>query len=499
MSTPGDDPRAASRHLGLVRPLIDGAWLDQTSLGEVDHTDPATGTVNGTIALCGPEEVQKAVAAAKRAHPAWRTLSADKRRRILQRVEELIEADLPELGRRTTAELGHPLGTSTALSYMCAAWFGYYAGWSDKIEGATIPTTPAFNAGFDYTLAEPYGVVGIILTWNGPMVSVGMKVAPALAAGNCVVLKTPDLAPYTVARFAELALEAGVPPGVLHVLPGGAEAGEALVRHPDVGKVSFTGGIATAKKILDAAKHTVKPVVLELGGKSANLVFPDADLDAAAALSVQSCFTMAGQGCVLATRMLAHRSVYDEVVTATAKAMSALRLGDPFASETTLGPVVNEAAYARVLAVIQRAQTDSAARLITGGHAKPPDELAPHIAGGYYLEPTLLVDVDAHNPVAQEEVFGPVLTITSFDTEEHAVDIANATPYGLGAFVQTRDIARVHRIAPLLQAGTVSVNGTSGLPPGAPFGGYSHSGYGREGGREGLFEFLRTKNVFIRI
>jgi aldehyde dehydrogenase (NAD+) len=499
VSTVIDDPRAEQRQLGIALPLIDGTWLDQTSGGEIDHTDPATGRVNGTIAVCGPEEVEAAVAAAKRAYPAWRAVSADKRRRILQRIEELVEADLPELGRRTTAELGHPLSTSTALSYMCAAWFGYYAGWSDKIEGATIPLTPAFNAGFDYTLAEPYGVVGIILTWNGPMVSVGMKVAPALAAGNCVVLKTPDLAPYTVARFAELALEAGLPPGVLHVLPGGAAAGEALVRHPDVGKISFTGGIATAKNILDAARHTVKPVVLELGGKSANLVFPDADLDAAAALSVQSCFTMAGQGCVLATRMLVHRSVYDEVITATAEAISSLRLGDPFASETTLGPVVNEAAFGRVLAAVQRAQTDTDAHLMAGGHAAPSDELAPAIAGGYFIEPTLLADVDPRSLIAQEEVFGPVLTITSFDTEEQAIDIANATPYGLGAFVQTRDIARVHRIAPLLQAGTISVNGTSGLPPGAPFGGYNQSGYGREGGREGLSEFLRTKNVFIRI
>jgi acyl-CoA reductase-like NAD-dependent aldehyde dehydrogenase len=492
-------PRAELRRLGGTGPLIAGDWLQTTSLGEVNHTDPATGAVNGTIAMCGTEEVQAAVAAAKRAHPAWRAISADKRRHILQRIEELVEADLPELGRRTTAELGHPLMTSTTLSYMCASWFGYYAGWADKIEGATIAPTPAFNAGFDYTLAEPYGVVGIILTWNGPMVSVGMKVAPALAAGNCVVLKTPDLAPYTVARFAELALQAGLPPGVLSVLPGGAEAGEALVRHPDVGKISFTGGIPTAKKILDAAKHTIKPVVLELGGKSANLVFADADLHAAAALSVQSCFTMAGQGCVLATRMLVHRSVYDEVVAATAEAVSALRLGDPFASDTTLGPVVSDAAFSRVLAAVQRAQSDSPARLISGGRAAAPDALEPDIAGGYFVEPTVLADIDPASAVAQEEVFGPVLTITAFDTEQEAIDIANATPYGLGAFVQTRDVARVHRIAPMLQAGTVSVNGVSGLPPGAPFGGYNQSGYGREGGREGLFEFLRTKNVFIRL
>ena len=214
----------------------------------------------------------------------------------MQKVEDLVEANLPELARITALELGHPMLTSFALSYLCANWFGYYAGLADKIEGRVVPMTPAHNAGFDYTLSEPYGVVGIILTWNGPMVSVGMKVAPALAAGNCVVVKTPELAPYTVARFVELALEAGLPPGVLHVLPGGPEAGDRLVRHPDVGKVSFTGGVPTAQKIIEASKETIKPLCLELGGKSANLVFPDADLPAAVSLSVQSCFTIARPG-----------------------------------------------------------------------------------------------------------------------------------------------------------------------------------------------------------
>jgi len=499
MTTAAKSSTANARELGVARPLIDGNWLDRTSLATLEHIDPATGRVNGTVAMCGAGEVDAAVAAAAAAYPAWRAVSPDKRRRILQRIEELVEANLPELGRLTTAELGHPIATSTALSYVCAAWFGYYAGWADKVEGASIPLTPAFNAGFDYTTAEPYGVVGIILTWNGPMVSVGMKVAPALAAGNCVVLKTPELAPYTVARFAELALEAGLPPGVLQVLPGGPEAGDRLVRHPDVGKVSFTGGIPTARKILDAARHTLKPVVLELGGKSANLVFPDADLEATVAMSIQSCFTMAGQGCVLATRMLVHRDVYDEVVAATATAMSALRVGDPFAPETTLGPVVNKTAYDRILDAVAQAPSGNSARIVVGGHAVDPSSLAPHLAGGYFIEPTLLADVDPYSDVAQHEVFGPVLSITPFDSEEEAIELANATAYGLGAFVQTRDVSRVHRIAPLLQAGTVSFNGTSGLPPGAPFGGYKHSGYGREGGREGLYEFLQTKNVFVRL
>ncbi|MGO4758964.1 aldehyde dehydrogenase family protein, partial [Streptomyces sp. 2MCAF27] len=216
-------------------------------------------------------------------------MSPDKRRRILQRVEELLLARVPELGTLTTLELGAPITMASALAHLCAGWFGYYAGWADKIEGATIPPSPVMVPGLDYTVPEPYGVVGAILTWNGPIMSVGMKIAPALAAGNCVVVKSPDLAPFTVARFAEIALEAGLPPGVLHILPGGPEAGEHLVRHPDVDMISFTGGIPTAKKILDSARHTLKPVLLELGGKTASVVFPDADVDAAVAGTVRSC------------------------------------------------------------------------------------------------------------------------------------------------------------------------------------------------------------------
>ena len=388
----------------------------------------------------------------------------------MQKVEDLVEANLPELARITALELGHPMLTSFALSYLCANWFGYYAGLADKIEGRVVPMTPAHNAGFDYTLSEPYGVVGIILTWNGPMVSVGMKVAPALAAGNCVVVKTPELAPYTVARFVELALEAGLPPGVLHVLPGGPEAGDRLVRHPDVGKVSFTGGVPTAQKIIEASKETIKPLCLELGGKSANLVFPDADLPAAVSLSVQSCFTMAGQGCVLATRLLAHQDVYDEVISIARDKVGRLTLGDPLDERTTVGPVVNRPAYDRILGILERAH-DVGTRTVVGGHGAR-SSLAEEISGGYFIEPTLLSDVDPFDSLAQDEVFGPVLAVTPFHTEQEAVELANNTRYGLGTFVQTRDVARVHRLAPLLDSGTVAFNGTPGLPPGAPFGGY---------------------------
>ncbi|KAB2389951.1 aldehyde dehydrogenase family protein [Actinomadura montaniterrae] len=488
-------PPTTSDDLGVTGPLIDGTWLDRPDLDTADHINPATARVNGTVMFSGPREVDAAVSAAKAAFPAWRAMSPDKRRRILQRIEELMEARLPELARLTTLEIGAPAVISGALAHLCAGWFGYYAGWADKIEGATIPLSPVLNTGFDFTLPEPYGVVGIIVTWNGPITSIGMKVAPALAAGNCVVVKTSELAPYTVARFAEIALEAGLPPGVLHVLPGGAEAGDRLVRHPDVGKISFTGGIPTAKKILDAARHTVKPVVLELGGKSANVVFPDADLDEAVALTVRSCYNIAGQGCNLTTRMLVHREVYDDVVESTRRRVAGLRAGDPFEPSTAVGPVIDAASRDRVLGVIGRARKD--ARVVIGGRAVDRASLPPHVRDGYFVEPTVLADVDPASEAARQEIFGPVLSILPFGSEAEAVDLANSTPYGLGTYLQTRDVSRVHRIVPLLQSGSVHVNGVSGQPPGAPFGGYKQSGIGREGGREGLFEFLQTKNVFI--
>ncbi|MCX4831347.1 aldehyde dehydrogenase family protein [Streptomyces sp. NBC_01016] len=489
-------PSPVTDDLGVTGPLINGSWPEKTSLGATDHLNPATGRVNGSVLLSGPQEVDDAVAAARAAQPEWRAMSPDKRRRILQRVEELMLERAGELGRLTTLEIGAPIMMASALAHLCAGWFGYYAGWADKIEGATIPPSPLMVPGLDYTVPEPYGVVGIILTWNGPVMSVGMKIAPALAAGNCVVVKSPDLAPFAVARFGELALEAGLPPGVLHILPGGPEAGDHLVCHPDVDMISFTGGIPTAQKILDAARHTLKPVLLELGGKTASVVFPDADLDAAVAETVRSCMNLSGQGCNLSTRLLVHRDAYEDVVAAAARAAEALTVGDPFERTTALGPVIGPAARDRILGVIEEAAHTS--RLVTGGHAVDPGGLPPQVRGGSFVEPTVLADVAEDSDVARHEVFGPVLSVLPFDDEDEAVRLANSTPYGLGSVLYTRDVARVQRVVPRLQAGTVHVNGASGQPPGAPFGGYKHSGHGREGGKEGLYEFLQTKNVFIR-
>ncbi|MEU5343735.1 aldehyde dehydrogenase family protein [Streptomyces sp. NPDC020766] len=495
-TTSTSTPSPTTAELGVTGPLIDGTWRDKTSVGAVDHVNPATGQVNGSVLLSGPQEVDEAVAAARAAYPEWRAMSPALRRRILQRIEELMLQHVPDLGRLTTLEVGAPLTLSSALAHLCAGWFGYYAGWADKIEGLTSPANPVMVPGLGYTVPEPYGVVGIILTWNGPVMSTGMKIAPALAAGNCVVVKSPDLAPFAVARFGEIALEAGLPPGVMHILPGGAEAGDHLVRHPDVDMISFTGGIPTAQKILDAARHTLKPVLLELGGKTASVVFPDADLDAAVTDTVRSCMTLAGQGCNLSTRLLVHRDVYDEVVRATATAAAAVTVGDPFAQTTTLGPVIGPAARDRILGVIDQA-ADSG-RIVAGGHAVAPGSLPAQVQGGYFVEPTVLADVDPGSEVARHEVFGPVLCVIPFDSEDEAVELANSTPYGLGAVLYTRDVQRVQRLVPRFQAGTVHVNGASGQPASAPFGGYKQSGHGREGGKEGLYEFLQTKNVFIR-
>lgn len=417
-------------------------------------------------------------------------LPGERRRRILQKLEELIERDCAELARLTTLEVGLPTTPAQHYPLMAASYFGYYAGWADKLEGATVPLTPP--TGFDYTLLEPYGVIGVIITWNGPLASIGMKVAPALAAGNCVVLKSPELAPFAVNHFARLAQEAGVPPGVLNVVTGGPEAGDRLVRHPDVAKVSFTGGGVTARKIIAASAETVTPLVLELGGKSANLLFADADLDTTVGRAVMlSVVANAGQGCSFPTRLLVEQSIYDEVVERVRDIATGVRIGDPFDPATQMGPVVSADACARILAVVERARACS--RLVAGGNRLDGD-----LAGGYFIEPTVFADVPGDSELARHEVFGPVLSVTPFSSEDEAVELANSTVYGLAAYVQSRDIGRILRIVPRLKAGTIHVNGKSAMPPNAPFGGYGESGYGREGGRAGLDEFLQIKNVFIQ-
>ena len=369
----------------------------------------------------------------------------------------------------------------------------YYAGWADKVEGR-VTSSPAHGRELAYTVPEPYGVVGIVITWNGPLVSVGMKVMPALAAGNTVVVKPSELTPYALEHFMAIVREAGIPPGVVNVVAGTAEAGDALVRHPLVQKVSFTGGPATARTILAACAETLKPAVLELGGKSAGLVFPDADLDAVAFIATASVHqTLAGQGCALGTRLVVHDSVYDELAEKVVTFTRDITLGDPFDPATGMGPVVTRGAQERILGMVERARKDGTAKLLAGGGAPGGD-----LAAGFYVEPTVFGDVDPASELGQVEVFGPVLSLMRFTSEDEALQIANGTSYGLASYVWTNDMARVNRLVPRLESGGVYVNGATPVTGcELPFGGTGISGFGREGGLEGLLEFVRTKAVAI--
>jgi acyl-CoA reductase-like NAD-dependent aldehyde dehydrogenase len=441
--------------------------------------------------LATPTHIDEAVAAAQAAFPAWRDLTPVARRDVLHELARLLSLHDVELGTLRTLELGAPLKRKRGRS-MAAEYVTYYAGWIDKLEGSTVPLGPNV---VDFTRPEPYGVVAVIIPWNGPVVSAAMKVAPALAAGNCVVLKPSEIAPFSALRFAEICLEAGIPPGVVNVLPGAADAGDRLVRHPGIGKISFTGGGATASRIMEAAAARLTPLTLELGGKSALLIFDDANVDKAVQIGVATgLVNLSGQGCVLPTRMLVQDSIFDRVEQAVLQIVGGLRAGDPFDPQTTFGPVVNEAAADRIVGVIEQAQADDAGRLVAGG-----SRIGGELADGFYVAPTVFADVDNLSSLAQEEVFGPVLSLVRFSDEHDAVTKANDTKYGLGGFVFTRNLDRAHRVAARLEAGSIGINGFPPMPPGAPFGGVKQSGFGREGAAAGLWEFLQLKNVYIEL
>ena len=471
--------------------LIGDTWVAGDDAARRDHLNPATGKPLGSFALGSPTDIDAAVAAAHAAFPAWRDLAPVVRRDLLLELARLLAAHDVELGTLRTLELGAPLKRKRGRS-MAAEYVTYYAGWVDKLEGSTVPLGPG---ALDYTRPEPYGVVAVIIPWNGPVVSAAMKVAPALAAGNCVVLKPSELAPLSALRFGELCLEAGIPPGVVNVVPGGPEAGDRLVRHPGIGKISFTGGGATATRIMAAAAIRLTPLTLELGGKSALLIFDDANIDKAVQIGVTTgLINLSGQGCVLPTRMLVHDSIYDEVEQRVLAIVHSLRAGDPFDPATTFGPVINAAAVERILGVIDRARADGAGRIIAGGA-----RIGGDLADGFYIEPTVFSDVDNQSSLAQDEVFGPVLSLVRFHDEAHGVGIANDSKYGLGGFVFTRNLDRAHRVAAALQAGSIGINGFPPMPPGAPFGGVKQSGFGREGAAAGLWEFLQLKNVYVEL
>ena len=476
------------KHIAII-----GDQLLQNGSGETHaHIYPANGRTTRELNLAGKPEVEAAVAAARTALPQWRDLPGNQRRNLLLKLADLLERETPALQALSTIENGSPTMVAAFMPPVAAERFRYYAGWADKITGDTLSAWngPAHN----YVSCEPYGVVGAIIPWNGPLFAAAMVMAPALAAGNCVVIKAPELAPYTVMKLGELCGEAGFPAGVVNVVTGGPAVGEAIVAHPGVDKVQFVGSGATAKKVLRTAAETLKPCGLELGGKSAVIVFADADLLDAARRGITGAVSVSGQGCVNGTRLLVERSIYDKYLGTLQAIAPHIKLGDPLDAATVMGPVISAASLQRIQGRIDDAKK-SGARLVLGG-----SRLDGEFADGYYLPLTIIADVDNNSSLAQQEVFGPVLSVTPFDTEEEAIALANGTHYGLGAYIHTQNLRRAHHVAAQMQAGMIQVNASGeGMQPFAPFGGYKQSGFGRLGGEAGLREFLQVKNVWVNL
>jgi acyl-CoA reductase-like NAD-dependent aldehyde dehydrogenase len=474
-------------------PLIIGDKREEGGSGQtIPHVYPGTGTVTREITMASPADVDRAVAAARAAFPAWRAMPGDKRRDLMFKLAALLEAKAMDFVPSLVAENGSIAMAAPFMGYDAAQKFRYFGGWCDKIHGRTVPMWG--GPAHDYVSYEPYGVVGVIVPWNGPLFAATMVMAPALAAGNCIVLKSPDLAPYSAMKLAEVIQEAGFPAGVVNLVTGAADVGEAMVAHPGIDKIQFIGSGATARKVLENAARSLKPCGLELGGKSAVIVFDDADLQGAAKRGLTGAVSANGQGCVNGTRLLVQRGIYDQYLQMVAAMAGYIKVGDPYDRSTMMGPVITETAMNRILGMVERG-AGAGGRIVSGGERMGGDH-----AGGYFLPVTVLADVPNDCEIAQNEVFGPVLVATPFDTEEEAIALANGTPYGLGAYVHTQNLRRAHSVTSQLEAGQIHVNGSGeAMQPNVPFGGWKQSGHGRLGGVEGLHEFLQPKNIWMNL
>ncbi|WP_041788423.1 aldehyde dehydrogenase family protein [Mycolicibacterium gilvum] len=473
--------------------LIGTDRLTRTSLAPHPHIYPATGAPNATVALAGADEVGMAVSAAREAQREWITLGVGQRRDKLIDLADVVREHLGELAELNTLDYGVPISYA-GNAVMLDQFLRHFAGYVDKPHGSSTPVSGSSDV--NLIEREPFGAVGVIAPWNGSLVVAASCVAPALAAGNAVVFKPSELAPLAALRFGELCLEAGLPPGLVNILPAAAEGGDALVRHAGIAKIHFTGGGHTARAILRAAADNLTPVVTELGGKSANIIFDDADLDIAAVRSAhQGPLMQSGQSCACASRILVHEAVYEAFTERFIDVVESARIGDPLDPATVFGPVISAAALDRIVGVVGEAVDSGSGDLLAGGRRLTEDSLA----AGYYLEPTVLGNVDNTSPLAQTETFGPVVSLIPFADDDGAVRIANDTPYGLNAFVHTRDLTRAHTVARRLQSGSVWINQGSRISPQGPYGGYKQSGSGRTGGLEGLREFQQVKNIRIGI
>jgi aldehyde dehydrogenase (NAD+) len=472
--------------------FVDGQYIAGT--GEpARFVHPGDGVEFAARTLASPADVDVAVAASLAAQPMWWHQDPGRRRDVLLAIADAVRSRAEELAALVTLEMGMPIKASIAGVRQAAEWFSYYAGLADKVVGA-VPSVGVPGRMLTYTEHSPHGVVGAIIPWNGPIIALALKVAPALAAGNAVVLKPSELAPFAALRFAEIAHGAGLSAGVLGVVAAAADGGARLANHPDVSMLTFTGGNVAGGAVAAAAARQHVPVILELGGKSASLIFDDVDVRRTAKLSLLlGAVQNSGQGCFLPTRVLVQDTILEPFVEQLAAAAAGTRIGDPFDRDVSMGPVVSDKARQRIQGIVDRALAEGATLLAGGG---PPDALGD--APGSFLAPTL-VRAAPDSEVAQEEVFGPVLTVIPFADEDEAVAIANGTRFGLAGYVWTRDLGRAHRVASRLEAGNVSVNGMAGLPPNAEFVGWHASGPGREGGETGFYDFLRTKVIHVQL
>ncbi|WP_051297973.1 aldehyde dehydrogenase [Brevibacterium album] len=483
----------ADRGLPSHQMLIGGDWCDTETGARLTTVNPYTGEAWAMVPDGRPGDVDAAVAAASAALTGqWGSLTATRRGGLMRRLADLLRERGPELARIESRDNGKLLRETSGQLDSLPDWYDYFGGLADKLEGATPPATKPDL--FTYTRHEPVGVVGAILPWNSPLLLMSFKVAPALAAGCTVVVKPSEQTPVSTLEFARLFEEAGFPPGVFNVVTGGREVGARIASHPDVAKVAFTGSTEAGVQVMRSAADHVARVTLELGGKSPNIVFGDADLEAATSGVLAGIFAATGQTCIAGSRLLVHRSVHEALLEKVVARARTIVLGDPAAPETEMGPCATAEQLAKVEGFVDRARADGLT-VLSGG--RRPEDAA--LARGYFYEPTIVTGASSDHEIAREEIFGPVLTVIPFDTEEEAVAIANDTRFGLGAGVWTSDVKRAHRVAHAIRAGSVWVNCYRMLTYNMPFGGYGMSGTGRENGLEAIREYTETKGVWINL
>ena len=474
--------------------LIDGQWLDAATGKRFETINPATGEVLATVAEGDAEDINRAVAAARRAFEGpWSKVKPYERQAFLLRLADLVEKHFDELSALDTIDMGAPLSRTRAYRGRALGMLRYYAGQATSLHGETIENSLPGEI-FSYTLKEPVGVVGAIIPWNGPLTATIWKIGPAIATGCTVVLKPAEEAPLTSLRLGELCMEAGIPAGVVNVVPGyGETAGAALASHPDVDKVAFTGSHITGQSIIRASAGNLKRVSLELGGKSPDIVFADADLDAAVPGAAMAVFANSGQICSAGTRLFVESKIYDEFVGRVAEYGRQLKVGNGLDPNVQVGPLVSQQQYDRVTDYLAIGQQEGARALAGGGRLTEGA-----LAKGYFVQPTVFANVADNMRIAQEEIFGPVISAISFKDTDELIKRANATMFGLGSGVWTTNVSKAHQVAKALRAGSVWVNCYQAMDPAVPFGGYKMSGYGRESGKQHVEEYLNVKAVWVK-